>query len=215
MKRVTFFLLLCMASGFTVFAQNDAKALEVLNKASAAYTKAEGVKASFILSIMEFGGKQKNELKGSIRLKGSKFKLEVEEMITWFDGKNQWVYLTNNSEVNLSRPTEEELLMVNPINVFQLYKHGYVCKWLGEKMDGGKKLLKVEMRPANKNESIQNIIAFFDKTNYRPVSILITNKDKSGSRIRIPTYLTGQSYPDALFIFQQKEFPNTEVIDLR
>ena len=197
------------------FAQNDAKALEVLNKASAAYNKAGGVKAGFTLKVLDYGGKEKENITGTIRLKGSKFKLEVEEMTTWFDGKNQWVYLTNNSEVNLSNPSEEELLMVNPVNVFQLYNHGYICKWIGEKSEGGKTVLKVSLSPKNKNETVQSIVASFEKSSYRPISITITNKDKSGSKISIPTYVTGQTYADSQFVFQQKNYPNSEVIDLR
>jgi len=215
MKRITLFLVFFAVVVAASFSQNDAKALAVLNKASEAYHKACGVKAGFTLNVLGFGGKVKDNLTGSIRLKGSKFKLEVEEMITWFDGKNQWVYLTHNSEVNLSNPSEEELLMVNPVNVFQLYKHGYTCKWLGEKTEGGKTVLKISLSPKNKNEALQSIVVSFDKTNYRPVTINITNKDKSGSRISIPTYLTGQTYADSLFVFQQKNYPNTEVIDLR
>jgi outer membrane lipoprotein-sorting protein len=215
MKRVTLFFIFSILFCTVSFSQNDDKALDVLNKASAAYTKAEGVKAGFSLKILDYGGKIKNNLSGTIRLKGSKFKLEVKEMTTWFDGKNQWVYITSNKEVNLSNPSEEELLMINPVNVFQLYKHGYNCKWLGEKNEGGKNVLKISMSPDNKNETVQNIVASFDKSSYRPVFISITNKDKSGSRISITTYQTRQSFPDALFIFQQKNYPNTEVIDLR
>jgi outer membrane lipoprotein-sorting protein len=215
MKRLALLFSLCLLACTFTFAQNDAKALDVLNKASAAYTKAGGVKAGFSLRVLDYGGKTKEDLSGTIRLKGSKFKLEVEEMVTWFDGKNQWVYLTNNSEVNLSNPSEEELLMVNPVNVFQLYKHGYTCKWLGEKTEGGKKVLKVSLTPVNKNETVQSIVASFDKASFRPVTIVITNKDKSGSRISIPTYQTGQAFADSMFVFQQKNYPNTEVIDLR
>lgn len=215
MKRTVLLIIFGLGLLLTCFAQNDAKALQVLDNASAAYIKAGGVKATFVLEILDFGGNTKDKLLGAIKLKGSKFKLEVDEMTTWFDGRNQWVYIVENSEVNLSNPTEEELLMVNPVNVFQLYKHGYTCKWIGEKSEGKTILLKVELRPINKNEALQSIVASFDKSSHRPVLISITNKDHSGSKITIPTYVTGQTYPDALFIFQQKDFPNTEVIDLR
>lgn len=215
MKRTILFLICSLIYGSATFAQNDAKALDVLNKASASYVKAGGVKAGFSIKVLDYGGEVRDNITGTILLKGPKFKLEIEQMTTWFDGKNQWVFLTNNSEVNLSNPTEEELLMVNPINVFQLYKHGYNCKWVGEKTEGGKKVLKVQLNPKNKQETVQSIIATFDKATLRPVSISITNKDKSGSRILIPTYLTGQKYTDSLFVFQQKNYPNTEVIDLR
>lgn len=215
MKRYFLFLSIFFASVTASFAQNDAKALDVLNKASAAYTKAGGVKAGFSLKTYISGWRLKDMIDGTIRLKGSKFKLEVDEMTTWFDGKNQWVRLKNNSEVNLSNPSEEELLKINPVNVFQLYKHGYNCKWLGEKSEGGKKVVRISLIPTNKNENLQSIVASFEKKSYRPTSIIITNKDKSGSQVSIPSYETGQNFPDTFFVFPQKSYPNTEVIDLR
>jgi len=196
-------------------AQNDPKALEVLNKASAAYNKAGGVKAGFSIKVLANGGAVKDNLSGSIFLKGSKFKLEAGDMTTWFDGTNQWVYIQSNNEVNLSKPNSRELLMINPVNVFQLYQHGYNSKLLADKVENGRKLLQVELKPYTKIENTLSIVACFEKGTFRPVSIIITNKDKSGSRISIGSYLTGQTYTDATFAFQPKDFPNTEVVDLR
>lgn len=194
---------------------NDPKALDVLNRASATYNKSGGVKAGFSLKILDSGGIENNTIEGTIKLKGSMFKLEVKEMISWFDGKNQWVYLTSNKEVNLSNPTEEDLLMINPVNVFQLYRHGYECKYLGEKNESGKAVLKVRLTPTDKYSSLSNIDATFDKVSLRPLNIIITNKDKSGSVINITTYQSGQTYADSFFSFPQKEYPNLDVIDLR
>ena len=196
-------------------AQNDPKALEVLNKASVAYNKTVGVKAGFTINVLAKGGTVKDNISGNIQLKGSKFKLETDDMTTWFDGTNQWVYAKSNNEVNLSKPNSKELLMINPVNVFQLYQHGYDSKLLADKVENGKKLLQVELKPYTKTENILSIVACFDKASYRPVSINITNKDKSGSRISIGSYLAGQTYTDALFAFNPKDFPNTEVVDLR
>ena len=196
-------------------AQNDPKALEVLNKASIAYNKAGGVKAGFIIKVLAKGGTVKDNLSGSIYLKGSKFKLETGDMTTWFDGTNQWVYILSNNEVNLSKPNSKELLMINPVNVFQLYQHGYNSKLLADKAENGKKLHQVELRPYTKTENVLSIVASFEKGTFRPVSIIITNKDKSGSRISIGSYLTGQAYSDLMFVFQPKDYPNTEVVDLR
>lgn len=215
MKRLVFILIGLYVAVSVSFAQNDARALDVLNKASAAYQKAGGVKAGFSLQLLLADGVEGDRMEGTIRLKGKKFKLEVEEMVSWFDGSNQWVYLKGNQEVNVSNPTEQELLMINPVNVFQLYKHGYTCRFIGEKNEGGRLLLKVLMTPEDKYSQLSGIEASFEKTTLRPVKIIITNKDKSGSRITIPTYLTGQKYPDTLFVFQQKDYPSTEVIDLR
>jgi len=212
---ILIFSLLFNLNGFCQTAQNDPKALEVLNKASAAYNKAGGVKAGFIVKMLAKGGTVKDNISGTINLKGSKFKLETDDMTTWFDGTNQWVYVQANNEVNLSKPSSKELLMINPVNVFQLYQHGYNSKLLADKTENAKKLYQVELKPYTKTENTLSIVAYFEKSTYRPVSIIITNKDKSGSRISIGSYLVGQSYPETMFIFQPKDYPNAEVVDLR
>jgi len=215
MKRITYLLIIGILFSINGFSQNDKNALDILNKASAAYNKAGGVKATFTAKVLNTHGVAQSVITGSISLKGSKFKLVTESMTTWFDGTNQWVYIKKNNEVNLSKPTEKELLMVNPINVFELYKHGYTCKLLGDKTEGGKKVFQVELKPSDKNETVQNITASFDKTHFHPVLLSITNKNKLVTRITINSYAIEQKFAETLFVFQQKEYPNSEVIDLR
>lgn len=209
---VTTFLLLSVS---TLLAQQADKAVSLLNQASAAYQKAGGINATFTLQLNQAGGTKGELLKGSIKLKGKKFKLEVDDMITWFDGSNQWVYLKQNQEVNVSNPSEEELLMVNPVNVFQLYKHGYASSYQGLKPHNGKQAHSIMLTPKDKYSTLKSIVALFDKDSMRPLHISIINKDQSGTLINIPTYQTGQTYPDNLFIYPAKDYPSNQVIDLR
>jgi len=215
MKRLISLLGLTIAFLTTVNAAQDPKALTVLDKAYQAYLNAGGIKANFSLQLIQTGGQHGDLIKGMISLKGKKFKIEVEDMITWFDGNNQWVYLKKNQEVNVSNPTEQELLMINPLNVFQLYRHGYTCTYRGEKTEKNKKLVTVLLKPEDRYSQLVSIEVSFEKSTSLPMTIVITNKDKSGSVIIIQSYQTHLSYPDSLFVFPQKDYPNTEVIDLR
>lgn len=215
MKRVLLLCFSCLLGIAACFAQQDAKAVDVLNKASAAYLKAGGVKAAFSIQLMQSKGVKGESLKGTIRLKGQKFKLEVDEMTTWFDGSNQWVYLKSNQEVNVSNPTEEELLTINPINVFQLYKHGYTCSFKGSGTSGGLPVTNILLTPKDKYSQVSGIQVAFDKNSLRPVTIVITNKDKSGTTVNITSYQGGNTFADNLFVFPAKEYPSTQVIDLR
>ncbi len=215
MKRVFLFCLTCLLSLSACFSQQDAKAVNILNKASAAYLKAGGVKAAFSIQLLQSKGVKGERVHGSIRLKGQKFKLEVEDMTTWFDGSNQWVYLKSNQEVNVSNPTEEELLTINPINVFQLYKHGYSCSYKGTGTSSGLPVHNILLAPKNKYSQVSGIQVAFDKNSLRPVTIVITNKDKSGTTVSITSYQGGNTFADSQFVFPAKEYPSTQVIDLR
>jgi outer membrane lipoprotein-sorting protein len=193
---------------------NDPKALTVLNKAAENYAKSGGVKANFSIKLFAKGGASKDNFTGTIRLKGQRFKIESGDMTTWFDGSNQWVYLESSNEVNLSKPSSKDLLLMNPVNVFQLYKYGYSSKRLADKLFNGKKMYQIELKPTT-TDQIQNIVVGFDQSTYIPVTLTISNRDKSRSVVSIGSYQAGQTYSDALFSFQPKEFPDAEVIDLR
>lgn len=207
-------LALCLCF-LTAQAQENA-AVQLLQRAGDNYQKNGGVDAAFHLVVLEPGGAQADDFDGTIQLKGNKFKLDVpDEMITWFDGRNQWLYLIQAEEVNLSNPDEEELLMINPVNVFLLYRHGYDCRLESDRNYQGKAVRAVTLRPQDKQSDLSDILVYFDKVSLQPCHIRITNKDRSGSIIQITRYKPGQSYPDSKFVFQQKDYPEAEVIDLR
>lgn len=212
----TFILsLLLVLTSFQMKAQNTGKAaIQILTKASETYNKSGGVKANFSIQMLSRGGSMNGKISGSIQLKGPRFKINTSDMTTWFDGNNQWVYIKANEEVNLSKPTQKELLTINPVNIFQLYKYGYTCKLLGEKTEKGAKVYQIEMKPSN-NQSAQTIVVNIDKTTYYPIGATTTNKDKSGTIVQISSYQTKQNYPDGLFTFNPKDYPEAEVIDLR
>lgn len=212
--RSLLFICAVILSIFQAYPQD--KAIGILEKAGETYEKAGGVSASFLIDVLEQGGVKNSSMEGNIQLKGSKFKLMVpDELITWFDGKNQWLYLINTQEVNLSTPSEEELLTINPINVFQWYKFGYNSRLIGEKKYKNSTVWHIELKPQDTSSDTQNISIYFDKTSYQPMYIHINRKDGSGSKIYISNYKTNQGYQDNLFMFPQKDYPTAEVIDLR
>ena len=220
-KTISYITAICFctlwaAAQAPVRAQARDQAKDLLQQASQAYAQAGGVNAAFHIQTREPGGQAGDQIDGSILLKGNKFKLNVpDEMITWFDGRNQWLYIIAAEEVNLSNPGEEELLMINPDNVFQLWQHGFRCRYAGEKTLKGKAVREVVLEPEDTQSDIQSLTVDFDKATCQPRHIVIANKDRSGSVIDITQYQPHQDYPDQLFVFPQKEYPTATVIDLR
>ncbi len=192
------------------------QAVELLKNAADAYQQSNGVAAAFSIKSKDSNGLSVSGLEGRISLQGTRFYVEVpDEMKAWFDGRNLWTYLPNVQEVNLSTPSQEDLLMLNPVNVFMLYQHGYRCQRIGDKKSGNKTLIGVEMRPEAPQGELKSIRVYFDKQNLQPVSISIANSNATVSEISITQYQTNQNYPDSQFLFPQKDYPTVEVIDLR
>ena len=91
-------------------------AREVLDKTAKTLSNKGGITASFSI---------KNGAAGTISVKGKKFQATTPDGIVWFNGKTQWTYVKQNSEVNVSNPTDAELQAINPYNFVYIYRNGY------------------------------------------------------------------------------------------
>jgi len=60
--------------------------------------------------------------------KHNKFKLEMPDMETWFDGKTQWVWIKSTNEVNVSTPSSAEIAAISPLALLNIYKADSRCE---------------------------------------------------------------------------------------
>lgn len=194
---------------------NAQNARSILDKASEAYNKAGGITASFTLDTKDTKAKNTYSYDGKASMKGNKFKLEIPDGITWFDGNNQWVYIKDTDEVNVTNPTGEELQNISPSAIFSLYKNGFKLAYKGEKIVKGKSVYVVELTPEKKKAEIIKITVTIDKTSNLFTSITVVNKTGLENTLSINRMQTGVSLSDATFAFNKKNYPGVDVIDLR
>ncbi len=197
------------------FSQKDSKAKEVLDKSSEVFSKAGGVSAAFTLNVKNIKTKVTESFDGSIQMKGDKFYLSTPEADSWFDGKTQWVYMKGSEEVNVSEPSKEELQMLSPSVLFNIYKKGFNYKYVGERTDiKGKQVYEVELIPQKKAD-MQKMVIQINKISWMPTMITIVNKNEINNIIYINKYEAGKNYTDSFFVFDKKKYPEVEIIDLR
>lgn len=204
---LTFFL--------SVFCLNAQNAKDILDKANLAYNQAGGIVASFTVNTEDVKGKTIYSQDGKAYLKGNKFKIDVPDGITWFDGKTQWVYAKGGDEVNVSNPTGEELAGVSPSVLLSLYKAGFKLSYKGEKKEKTKTVYVVEMIPLGKKTEFSRMIVTIDKVTNIFTSVSTYGKDGMDNHLIINKIQTGVNLSDAVFVFNKKEYPGVEVIDLR
>ncbi|MDR2950003.1 MAG: outer-membrane lipoprotein carrier protein LolA [Prevotella sp.] len=190
-------------------------ARSILDKASEAYSKAGAVTVTFTLDSKDTKAKTTYSYDGKAFMKGDKFKLEIPDAVTWFDGTTQWVYVKDTEEVNISNPTGEELQGISPSVLFSIYKKGYNLTYKGEKKLGGKTVQEVELTPQKKNADIAKIVVQIDKANNTFHKISLTDKVGMLNSLTINSYQTGGNIPDSTFSFNKKEYPRAEIVDLR
>lgn len=189
-------------------AQNGAA---LLDKAAEAYEKANGISASFAL---HYQSPQTSEsFEGQIQMKGDKFTLVAPGMQMWYDGKTQWRY--SNDEVNITEPTGEELQYINPAVLLRTYKKGYEAKYIGESTaPSGKIACDVELKPKKKSD-ITRISLQIEKISSFPSRIVIEDKNGTRTTIQIDKLTSGVNQPEESFVFNNEQYPDALVIDLR
>ncbi len=214
MKRVSFVILSLFCAVFAAVAQQDAKAVQLLDNARAIFEKSSGMSADFSIAILN-KGKISDASQGKIWMKGRKFRFSTEVAEVWYDGKSQWLLNRESDEVNLSAPTDADMESVNPSVLFQIYKKGYKLKYKGIKTVSGKKRECVEMIATQKGIDIDRIALQLDAATSVPLAIDVYNKNKTGQNIVIQNYKNNLSLADVFFVFNPKQFPKAELIDLR
>ncbi len=203
MKKLIFILSLLFVSA-GAWAQKDAEAKKILDKASAAFAKAGGVEIGFSVK----GGQN---MSGTLKVKGNKLVLSSGTTTTWYDGKTQWTYMKDTEEVNISNPSPKQLQQINPQVWLNSYKKGFNYKYNG--LSG--KTYKVTLTPEASNQGVKSITLIVNSDTYAPSQVIMTTPSGQSSTIVVSSYRTGQNYNESTFRFNPLLYPNAEVIDLR
>ena len=215
MRKYIFSVLIALLSLPVIAQQQQSQAKVILDKTAEAFRKAGGVKADFTVKAVTNGLVEGAE-NGTIQLKGEKFVLKTSDIITWFDGKTQWSYVTKNDEVNVSNPTQEELQQINPYTFLYMYQKGFSYKLGTVKVYQGKAVWEVILTANDKKQELESITLYVTKSTYEPVYIQLQQRgQKTRNEITVTAYQTGLDYADHVFTFDRKAYPTAEVIDLR
>lgn len=201
MRKIIYAFLMFLAF-FTVTDVKAQDAKKILDKAASAFTKSGNVKIGF--SAVANGEKAG----GSICISGKKFQLNTGDFICWFDGKTMWNYVVVNDEVNVSNPSAKEVARMNPYSFLSLYKKGYTCSMGKSTSYEYEVILK-----GQKSSEFSRVTVRLSKKNYQPT--YIKTEAKTTLEIKVNSYAGNQKFAVSTFTFNEKKYPNVEVIDLR
>lgn len=206
-RKITLLLAACLAVFLQASAQQSAE--ELLDKVIEQMQKARGITAEFTLQ-----GDERNALymQGELKMKGKKFVLQTNGMATWYDGKTMWSYAQATGEVNITEPTTQELMSINPYYTIDKYKKSFVVNELQPTRGGERRIC---LSPAGRNTSIVRIVITIATATLQPVSFEITDLNNATSRISVTNYRTDVALPDNTFTYDTSLYPQATVVDLR
>ncbi|MDY3068276.1 MAG: LolA-like putative outer membrane lipoprotein chaperone [Parabacteroides sp.] len=209
--RLVFSVLLCFVS-IQAFSQDAAS---ILKKSAEAYEASNGVKINFTLRAYSEESKSGESFDGVIDMKNEKFKSQTPDMITWYDGKTQWTYMDRTEEVNVTEPDGAELQFTNPIVFINSYEKGFKASLKGTSTTRqGKSAYDIELTPKKKGD-ITKVTIQIEKNTGNLASIDIEAKNGLRNTIVISKWQTNMNQPDNFFVFNEEDYPDAEVVDLR
>lgn len=198
---------------FNASAQGN-KSGEILKKVSKTYKSYKTVKAGFTIEIKSKQSNRKTVQKGTIYIKGKKFKVEMAGQEIFCDGKIVWTYLKDANEVQISKYDESQM-EVSPSNIFTIYEKGFIHKFTGSVMEDGVRYNEVELTPVDKKKPFFKVKLKIDDRNNKISSMHILAKNGTTTTYKITSFEGNLHMNDSFFKFDSKRKPGVTEIDLR
>ena len=202
MKKTLFILLVAFLPLY-IFAQNNA---ERRVKAALSELKHSAYEGKFSLMYYNEMSDITDKQSGEITLMGNKFCIVLGGNETKFDGKTQWVFVSEYNEVSITEPTVDELNEISPLAMIE----HYVAKdKISEGKDG-----EINFYPTQPKESEYFRIELRLNKSNLPTRLVI--HQKNGDKITLVwDSLNKTKVSSDYFVFDVRKYPNVEVNDLR
>lgn len=190
-------------------------AKEILDQVYSRVENGDAFAVNFVVESSSVGQNQ-GSTTGILLLKGDRFTCETEEMKTWYNGRTQWSLIFDSEEVNVTEPTNEELLEINPYALLKLYKKGYSYTLKSKSRIEEKTLAEVELRAKSKDKDLQKLILWINVESNEPNAIDVVRKNGDQMHINILSVEEKRGNMGIeLFTYNPKMYPNVDIIDLR
>lgn len=219
MKKIL--LALLIFQGFGTFAQSsflgksDPDAKKLLDDVSTKFKTYNSVTAHFTLKIENASGKNLGVKTGVVSMKNSKYRINAAGQEIYSDGTNIWTYDKSANEVQITK-FDPSANSITPQKMFtNFYDKDFLYKLNTETKKGIKTIDEIELTPVDKTKPFFKVIVDIDKNAKSIVSTEVFQKTGDRYLYSITDMKTNASIPDATFLFDTKNYPKVEVVDLR
>ena len=211
----------CIFAGYSAFSQapdlgkSDPDAKKILDNVSTKFKTYKSVVAAFSLKIENSSGKNLGTKTGTVTMKGSKYRVSVSGQEIYSDGSNIWTYDKSTNEVQITQ-FDASANTITPQKMFtNFYDKDFLYKLNGETKQGNKTVQEIELTPIDKTKPFFKVLIDVDKASQSIMSTKVFQKTGDRYTYTVTSLKTNTNPPDDLFVFNTKNYPKAEIIDLR
>lgn len=200
----------------SMFAQgSDPAAKKVLDAVSNKFKTFKSVQSSFTLQIEDSKGKVQGTKKGTVYMKGDKYRVSITGQEIFSDGKDVWSYDKGANEVTITQ-LDPSGSGITPQKLFtSFYDKDFLYKLNGEQKVGSKTLQEIELTPVDKTKTFHKVYLLVDKASSTIYSTRILEKNGNKYSYTVNNLNGKAAVPDNMFTFSKNNYPGVEEVDLR
>lgn len=216
MKNIYLSAVLSLLSVLSVAqTKSDPAAKAILDAVSAKFKTFTTVEASFSYKVENAAGKALSSKTGSIKMKGTKYRVSFSGQEIFCNGTTVWNYDKAANEVTISN-LDASSGMITPQKLFtNFYDKDFLYLLNGEKKVGNKTIQEIEMTPVDKSKPFHKVYVQVDKAAKTIYSTKVLENAGNRYSYTVTTMKTNSPLADNVFTFDKKKYPGVEEVDLR
>tara|TARA_X000000368_G_scaffold250603_1_gene197972 strand:+ start:428 stop:1051 length:624 start_codon:yes stop_codon:yes gene_type:complete len=147
--------------------------------------------------------------KGNIKINQNKFRLDLNQQLIISDDSIQWIYLKESNELQIMEYDSQDD-MISPNKLFTIYENGYKSQYIELK----EKNHIIDLFPIESNE-FKNIQLHIDQDKIQLKKIILFDKNGGSFSYLITKFITDKEIDENAFRFNEANYTDLEIIDLR
>lgn len=218
MKYFLSVTVLIIAIFFNVSAQapkgmgsSDPLAKKILDAVSAKFKTFKAVQSNFNLKIENSSNKLMGSKKGTVYMKGTRYRIKVAGQDIFSDGSNVWTVDPAAKEITITKLDASN----NTITPQKLFTNFYDKDFLYKLNSDAKGIQEIELTPIDKTKMFHKVIVYINKAKQTITATKVFEKAGNRYTYTVSDMITTTTIPDATFQFNQKNYPGMELVDLR
>lgn len=207
MKKHFLLILSILALAFNLNAQD---AVTVFKAAVEKLKSYDNIEIAFDYNMINTEAGIYETMQGEGFLQGDAYKLKIMGQDVICDGHTTWTYNADAEEVMIGEVDSEGAS--SPLMIVSSYYDNITAKYL-DTTNGNVK--QIEAKPLFGDENIERIVVSLDINTLEIKDLHVFDKNKNEFVYEITIFVTNQKLPADFFKFNESDFPDAEIIDMR
>lgn len=156
----------------------------------------------------------KQETRGSLKLKGEKYLLNLMGTTQLFDGEKIYSIIPEDEEITISDYSPEDDKQLTPSKMLSFFEDGYMYQMDEVENLDGRKIQYVKLIANDENAQMQEALIGIDQMTKHLYNLIQKQDNDTRIEIRITEFKPNKPLSDNMFSFDESRYPDYYINNL-